>query len=159
MIKKETTEKAVKASIGPAGERLAKIAVILCDGKHARVTGRGGVGTVMGSKKLKAVAVYGERKPKIAYPDKLKELLKELVPKIKERGKDLGRYGTGRGVIPNHTIGDMPVKNWTMGKWEDEKIEKISGQKIAETILTKKYYCKKCVIGCGRVVKINVGPY
>lgn len=159
LIKRETDEKAAIASVGPAGEKMSPIAVILSDGIHARVTGRGGVGAVMGSKLLKAIAVYGNKKTGIAHPEKLKALLKEVVPRIKEKAKELGKYGTGRGVIPNYTIGDMPVKNWALGKWDDEKIKNISGQKMAETILTKRFYCKKCVVGCGRIIKIKDGPY
>jgi len=159
ILKKETTEKAVINSIGPAGEKLVKMAVILCDGRHARAAGRGGLGDVMGSKNLKAVVVYGTKKPKIAYPERLRELIKELVPRIKERTKLRREYGTAGEVIHNAEIGDMPVKNWSMGKWEEEKIRKISGEAIVKTILTGRYSCKGCVIGCGRVVKVTEGPY
>jgi aldehyde:ferredoxin oxidoreductase len=62
MVKKETSDKAVIASIGPAGEKLMRMAVIISDGKHARASGRGGIGAVMGSKKLKAISVYGTKK-------------------------------------------------------------------------------------------------
>jgi len=159
ILKKETTEKAVISSIGPAGEKLVKTAVILCDGRNARVAGRCGLGAVMGSKNLKAIVVYGSKRPKIAYPEKLRELVKEVVPRIKEQMKLRREYGTAGGVIPNAEIGDMPVKNWSMGKWEEEKIRKISGEAIVETILTGRYACKSCPIACGRVVKITDGPY
>jgi aldehyde:ferredoxin oxidoreductase len=159
MIKKETAKNAVIASIGLAGEKLSRIAVILCDGKHARVTGRGGLGSVMGSKKLKAIAVYGEMKPEISDREKLIEVMKGLAKRIKTQTKRLSVYGTAGAVIPAYTIGDLPIKNWTMGKWEKSKIENISGERMAEKIFTKKYYCKKCIIGCGRVIKVSEGPY
>ncbi|MCX8191358.1 MAG: aldehyde ferredoxin oxidoreductase, partial [Nitrososphaerales archaeon] len=57
VLKKETDGKAVVASIGPAGERLARIAAIMHDGKDARAAGRCGLGAVMGSKNLKAIVV------------------------------------------------------------------------------------------------------
>ncbi|OPY90303.1 MAG: putative oxidoreductase YdhV [Syntrophaceae bacterium PtaU1.Bin231] len=159
MVKAETSAKAVVACIGPAGEKLAKMAVVLSDGKHARVSGRGGVGAVMGSKKLKAISVYGARKPQIARPEALKALVKSFVPRLQEATKAFGAYGTAGAVIKNANLGDMPVKNWSSGKWDDEKLKKISGQTLAETILTKKYYCKGCIVGCGRVIEIADGPY
>jgi aldehyde:ferredoxin oxidoreductase len=71
----------------------------------------------------------------------------------------MGAYGTAGAVIKNASIGDMPVKNWSLGKWDDEKLKNISGQTMAESILTKKYYCKGCIVGCGRVINIPNGPY
>lgn len=159
LIKNETSKNAVIASIGPAGEKLSRIAVILSDGKHARVCGRGGLGAIMGSKKLKAIAVCGNMKPEIADKERLNKVIRKIVPRIKTKMKRLGAYGTSGSVISAHNIGDLPIKNWTMGKWEDKKIENISGERMADTILTKKYYCKKCIIGCGRVIKISKGPY
>ena len=159
ILKKETSKKAVISSIGPAGEKLSKIAMVFCNGRHARAAGRGGLGAIMGSKNLKAIAVYGTKKPEIAYPDKLKALTKEVIPKIKEKRKPIHDHGTAVGVITGHKIGDMPIKNWSMGKWDEEKIEKISGQAMTETILTGRYACSGCVVGGGRVVKVVDGPF
>ena len=159
MVKKETSDKAVIASIGPAGEKLMRMAVIISDGKHARASGRGGIGAVMGSKKLKAISVYGIKKPRIARPEELKNLIKDFVPRLREATKNMSAYGTAGAVIKNANIGDMPVKNWSLGKWDDEKLKNISGQTMAESILTKKYYCGGCIVGCGRVINIPDGPY
>jgi aldehyde:ferredoxin oxidoreductase len=93
----------------------------------------------MGSKKLKAISVYGTKKPQIARPEELKKLIKDFVPRLREATKNMGAYGTAGAVIKNANIGDMPVKNWTLGKWDDEKLKNISGQTMAESILTKKY--------------------
>lgn len=159
MVKKETSDKAVIASIGPAGEKLMRMAVIISDGKHARASGRGGIGAVMGSKKLKAISVYGTKKPQISRPEELKKLIKDFVPRLREATKNMSDYGTAGAVIKNANIGDMPVKNWSLGKWDDEKLKNISGQTMAESILTKKYYCRGCIVGCGRVISIPDGPY
>lgn len=159
MVKKETSDKAVITSIGPAGEKLMRMAVIISDGKHARASGRGGIGAVMGSKKLKAISVYGTKKPQIARPEKLKNLIKDFVPRLREATKNMRAYGTAGAVIKNANIGDMPVKNWSLGKWDDEKLKNISGQTMAESILTKKYYCRGCIVGCGRLISIADGPY
>jgi aldehyde:ferredoxin oxidoreductase len=159
MIKKETADKAVIASIGPAGEKLSRMAVILTDGKHARASGRGGLGAIMGSKQLKAIALFGTKVPKIAHPEELRNFIREWVPRVREASKQISSYGTAGAVIRNSTIGDMPVKNWSLGKWDEERVKKVSGQAMAESILTKRYHCKGCVIGCGRVVSITEGPY
>ena len=159
MIKKETHSKAVISSIGPAGEKLSKIAMVFCNGRNARAAGRGGLGAIMGSKNLKAIAVYGTKKPEIAYPDKLKALVRGVAPKIKEGKKGLNEHGTARGVITNYKTGDMPIKNWSVGKWDEEKVQKISGYAMTETILTGRYACLGCVIGGGRVVKVVDGPF
>jgi len=159
IIKKETHDKAVISCIGPAGEKLSRMAVIFNNGAHARAAGRGGLGAVMGSKNLKAIAVYGSKRVEVAYPEQIGSLAKAMVSKIVERQKRLREFGTAGGVAGKYKIGDMPIKNWSIGLWDDEKINKISGQVMANTILTGKYTCASCVIGCGRVVKIEDGPF
>jgi len=67
-------------------------------------------------------------------------------------------YGTVAGITTLNFLGDFPIKNWQQGLW-DEGAEKISGETLAKTILTGKYYCKSCVIGFGRVVEIKEGKY
>ena len=61
-------------------------------------------------------------------------------------------------VTPNEESGDLPIKNWAMGSWP-EGAQRISGPTMNRTILTKRYYCGQCAIGCGRVVKNEQGPY
>lgn len=58
----------------------------------------------------------------------------------------------------NEAVGDLPIRNWTQGSWADEAA-RISGQRMAATILTGKYYCGSCVVGCGREVEVGDGPY
>jgi len=157
-LKSVTDPKASVACIGPAGERLARIAAIMHDGKHARAAGRTGLGAVMGAKNLKAVVVCGSQAPAIAGPEALQASIKRLAPLIREKTTNYHKYGTGGGVVTNAVLADMPVKNWRIGEWVDSA-EKISGQTMAETILTGRYYCKSCIIGCGRVVKVSEGPY
>ena len=81
-IRKETHDEAVVASIGPAGEKGVRYASIMNDGKEARAAGRGGTGAVMGSKNLKAVAVYGKMQVEIADPEGLRASLKEISPMV-----------------------------------------------------------------------------
>ncbi|GAW93548.1 hypothetical protein KKC1_26790 [Calderihabitans maritimus] len=157
-IKAETTPKAVIVSIGPAGEKLSCIAGIFNDGKHARAAGRCGLGAVMGSKKLKAIAVLGNKKVPVADPERLNISNKKLAPKIMEKLRRYRDYGTAGGVLGAAALGDLPVKNWTVGSWM-KGAEKISGEVMTEKILVGRYHCASCVVGCGRIVKIDKGPY
>ncbi|QSQ07729.1 putative oxidoreductase YdhV [Koleobacter methoxysyntrophicus] len=156
-IKEIHGQNSVVSCIGPAGEKQVLIAGIMHDGKDARAVGRTGLGAVMGAKNLKAVAVSGTGRIPVADEEGLRQNLKQVLPGIVEKTKTLGLLGTAGGVVPSETIGDLPIKNWKQGGWEDA--EKISGQKMAETILRKRYYCGSCPIGCGRDVEIKEGPY
>lgn len=147
----------VVSCIGPAGERKVPLAGIFHDGKDARAAGRAGLGAVMGSKKLKAIVVKGNGEVPVIDRDALMESVKKLTPGILDKTKSLSMFGTAGGVIRSESIGDLPIKNWKQGNWES--VEKISGQRMAETILKKKFYCGACAVGCGRDIEINTGPY
>ncbi|HHV78563.1 MAG TPA: aldehyde ferredoxin oxidoreductase family protein [Firmicutes bacterium] len=151
-------EKAVTACIGQAGERLVKFAAVMTDGKDARAAGRCGMGAVMGSKKLKAIAVRGNSRVKCADEEALTRSLKEVVPKMVQNAKGLSTYGTAGGLPTMEFLGDFPIKNWSLGKWE-EQAKRISGQAVAERMLTGRYHCAACPIGCGREVRIDSGKY
>lgn len=157
-IKAELSADAAVATIGPAGENLSRIAAILHDGRHARAAGRGGLGAVMGSKNVKAIAVVGNQTVPIADPDGLAMSVKRLAPVIVKKVRSYRDFGTAGAVLPSAISGDLPVKNWTVGSWLDGA-EKISGQRMTETILTGRYRCASCIISCGRVVRIDEGPY
>ncbi len=158
-IKNELGDKNIRvACIGPAGEKLSRIAAIIND--HGRVAARCGLGAVMGSKKLKAIALRGTQELKVAHPQKLRQLTGELTRLARESsaGKYLRDYGTAGGMSPFHEFGDVPIKNWQQGFWE-EGCHKVSGQVMTETILTGRSACKKCPIGCGRLIELKEGPY
>jgi aldehyde:ferredoxin oxidoreductase len=150
--------KLVVTCIGPAGEKLAPIAGIMSDGENGRPAARGGLGAVMGSKRLKAIAVTGTKRPTVVHDDKLRPLVKQMTLRIKETTASLRDYGTAGGVLTSEAIGDLAIQNWKRGTWR-EGAEKLSGQAMAETILTGRYFCKACTIGCGREIEIKEGPY
>jgi aldehyde:ferredoxin oxidoreductase len=158
LIQKETDPKAVVACIGPAGEKMVKMAAIMNDGKDARAAGRCGLGAVMGSKNLKAVAVYGNAQTPVAEPEKLADMAKTVAKQIVEKTRAFHEYGTSGGLQTAEKVGDLPIQNWRTGAWEDGAA-KISGQAMADSILTGKYFCQGCVIGCGRVVKQYFAPF
>ncbi len=145
------------ACIGPSGERLIRCSCIVHDGNNARVVGRCGLGAVMGSKKLKAIAVRGKSNVPLYDPEGFATLQKKVLPDLVEGTKGLKAFGTAGGVVGANQVGDLPVKNWSRGDWEEAA--EISGQRMAETILTKSYFCTSCPIGCGRDVAITDGPF
>ena len=158
-IRKETHDEAVVASIGPAGEKGVRYASILNDGKDARAAGRGGSGAVMGSKNLKAVAVYGKMQVEMADPDGLKASLKEISPMVAKNAEGMRKNGTAGGLATFEALGSLPLQNWKFqGRWEKGAAQ-IAGPAMTEKMLTGNYYCEKCVIGCGRRVKLDKGPF
>ena len=155
-IKSDLGEKnAAVVSIGPAGEKLVRLACIISD--NGRAAGRCGLGAVMGSKNLKAIAAKGSKKISVANPEMFDELKREIVEKSKEALKGFSDYGTSRGVVSFEEMGNLPIKNWTKGRFPGA--EKISGVRMAETILIERKTCFACPIGCGRYIKISEGPY
>lgn len=145
------------ACIGPAGENLVKYAIIASEDKAA---GRTGMGAVMGSKKLKAITVRGSKMTYIAAnPEKLKTAVKNVKEYIKNSftTEMFGRFGTSGTVDTANAYGDLPVKYWTLGKWD--KAYKISGVTAAENIFTKQYHCFSCPIGCAHKCIVKEGDY
>ncbi|MGI6703729.1 MAG: aldehyde ferredoxin oxidoreductase family protein [Clostridia bacterium] len=145
------------ACIGPAGERLIKLASIMNDGSHARAVGRTGLGAVMGSKRLKAVVVSGSLQVPVADQEGLKRSIKAAVPTMVQKTIAMKQHGTAAGTVATEKIGDFPLKNWSGSVWN--KVENVSGQRMTDTILTGRYFCEACIIGCGREVEIKEGPY
>lgn len=143
--------------IGAAGERLVPISCVGHDGENARMSGRCGFGAVMGSKKLKAVVVTGEKETEISDPTRFMTQQKKMIPQLVGRMKGLNLLGTAGGTAAAEKMGDLPVQNWRRGNWPDA--EKITGQVMADTILKKSYYCASCPIGCGRDVEVSEGRW
>ena len=142
-------------SIGPAGERLSPMAAVIND--IDRAAGRGGVGAVMGSKNLKAVAV----KEPIRFQYLMKKELRSVNKKIKILREDpvagggLPTYGSAVLVNIINESGVFPVKNFQESY--TDKADLISGETMTEKHLVKKHACFRCPIACGRVVKLADG--
>jgi len=141
--------------IGPAGEKLARIACII--NMRTRACGRTGMGAVMGSKNLKAVAVRGHGKPEIYDRDKVRELARWGRDNFEDSGVySLGLHGTAAGIDNLQEIGGLPTRNWSSGVFEGW--EKIWGQTITDTILKERDTCYGCIVRCKRVVEVKE-PY
>ena len=144
--------------IGPAGERLVRYASIMHDGRAGRAIGRTGLGAVMGSKKLKAIVARGSRRPAVAHPEALKASLREVMRDAVDALRGMSAYGTANSLQLYEKLGNIPIKNWRQGSWP-EGAAKITGTTMAQTILTGRYACGGCPIGCGREVAITQGPH
>ena len=157
-VPKELGDRRIKvACIGSAGERLAKLACIMND--DGRTFGRTGLGAVMGSKNLKAIAVRGSRKVLIADEKEFMDCVREHREKAKEssRAQGLKKDGTSMSVETFEHIGNLPTKYWTKGIFEGAA--KISGSTMTKSILSKTVACYACPIGCGRYIELKEGPY
>lgn len=153
-IQAELPAKASVACIGPAGENRVLFAAIMND--KDRAAGRGGMGAIMGSKNLKAIAAGGSQPVAISDPEGYKELtarLDRIIDKNPVTGKSLQLLGTSVLVNIINAHGMFPTENFRRGVFNDA--EGISGEKIAETLLQRQSACYKCPIGCGRTTRIR----
>ena len=156
ILKKELDESRTRFSlIGPAGEKLVLFSCVMNDDNRA--AGRAGLGAVMGSKNLKALAVRGTVGKQVADEGKLKELRSWMAKDAKPMWEGMQNYGTDGGIVNLHAGGGLPTKNFKYGQFEE--VEKVSGQTMAETILVGRPTCYACVIKCKREVEIKDGPF
>ncbi len=136
--------------IGPAAENLVKIASIVNDG--GRTAARCGMGTVMGSKKLKAVVAKSERE--VNFPEEFKDKAVEMARKAgKDEGsKLLRKWGTPMLIDPKNEIGDLPTKN-------HQEVQYINGEKINAEAVDEYVYkntgCYSCPIRCSRLSRVE----
>jgi len=157
-LREATDPKAQVAAIGPAGERLARIASVMFGGHDARAAGRTGMGAVMGAKRLKAVVVRGTGTVEVAHPDELRAAMRQAMPAAKEGAGRLSTGGTASGVPFVESCGDLPIKNWQLGSWA-EQAERIAPQSHFDRVLDRHYACYSCPIRCGKIVKLPDGPH
>ncbi len=156
-------------SIGPAGEMkmaAANISVKDPDSK-IRSHGRGGLGAVMGSKKIKFISINDEGAPKvtIADPEKFKTASRAFAKALLDHpvsGEGLPTYGTNVLVNILHEAGGLPTKNFTTGRFDNH--DKISGETMHETIVSRggkhKHGCHAgCIIQCSQVYHDKEGKY
>jgi aldehyde:ferredoxin oxidoreductase len=156
MIKQELSRPGVRvACIGKAGEAASPLAAVLCD--HGRVAGRTGMGAVMGSKNLKAIAVEGDRALRYQDEKTFKELRTRTNQEVKQTGFAVTYHALGTAGIVDllDAIGLLPKRYYTRGAIEG--VDRVSGSTMAETILAGPSACHGCVIACGRKVRLADG--
>jgi aldehyde:ferredoxin oxidoreductase len=136
---------------GVAGENRVRFAAMVNNCKHFH--GRCGLGAVMGAKNLKAIAVGGKQKTTPANGELARDMMRHYTQNY-DRTKDaMHLFGTARGVRMLQAEGILPTRNFRDGAFDD--FENISGQRMADTILTKRGTCYACAVACKREVTVE----
>jgi aldehyde:ferredoxin oxidoreductase len=138
------------AGIGVAGETLTRTASIQND--EGRAVGRCGMGALMGSKMLKAVAVSGTMRPALADSAAVKQIAEQVVDAVRGHFISVAfrEYGTLMYMDMGMTLGDVPVKYFQKSIFPSSKL---TGHALRQNYAVENYACMGCVIGCGRTVK------
>ncbi len=143
---------------GPAGERLVRFACLAHYWKNREgISGRGGLGAVMGSKKLKAIAVAGSKKTEVAAPLALRVLLDETREPLKKGTVALSDFGTQYLVHVTNTLGALGSYNMRTETFPEA--DAISGETMKERFFEKDTTCLKCPVACGKVFHVHKGEY
>ncbi len=159
IIRQEVGEPHAKvAQCGIAGENQVRYACVLNDISHAY--GRAGMGAVMGSKNLRAIAVRGTLGVEEADSQTILDLAKSMATERKPQWEGFRDTGTAGGVVSLHNQSALPTKNFKFGQFDGNN--RISGQTMRDTVLVDRDNCYACPVHCKRVVKTgepyNVDP-
>ena len=143
--------------IGPAGENLALLSGIVTDKSH--LAARGGLGAVMGAKKLKAIAVYGTQKVSIANEERFTELSRKWreINMAHAGTQSFSRFGTAGLVSGVYAIGDLPIRNWSRGTLDGW--EKLSGEYIIDKMLKQNTTCPSCSVAHTKTIELKGGAF
>ena len=142
--------------IGPAGENLVRYAAIF--GDHGHVAAHNGLGAVMGSKKLKAIAAErGQQKIEVADPERYAAAVKEFAQNFHKMQHPLFQYGTADLVGLAKKLGWLPVKNYTTSEFPE--FQKFTGESIRKNFKTKSTPCWACRKGHTCSIQIEEGPF
>jgi aldehyde:ferredoxin oxidoreductase len=163
-IREENPGKDYKvACIGLAGEKCVRVAAVIND--RGRAAARSGLGAVMGSKNLKAVACYGFQRPGIFDKDKVKSVVANIISDMQSApGPMMGvlfHGGTASAMMPHFMDHDVPIKNWAGNNIEDfprEKWDKVGWESL-EKYSVEKYACVDCQIACGGLMQVDNGKF
>ncbi len=159
-IRVETDEEAKVLQIGIGGEKKSYMAAVM--NEKYRAAGRTGLGAVLGSKNLKAIALKGTKEIEVANSVAMSRAADRALKKIAESDvtkEGGGLYSYGTAVLTNiiNASGIYPTRNFQTGVFKGA--EKISGETMAETILEKRTACHECPMECGRWIKVDKGRY
>jgi len=154
LIREELKDNRIRvAQIGPAGENLVRFANIVNELKH--FNGRNGLGAVMGSKKLKAIAVRGTKSINLYNKEKVKEITKQITSRVMDNplSRGLRELGTVAGIASIYKTGWLPTNNWSTNDFK--KGENLTAETYNKTILKRSEGCYACPIRCKRVVEVD----
>jgi aldehyde:ferredoxin oxidoreductase len=156
-IRKDLGDYYIRVSaIGPAGEKLCRFAAIIND--EFRAIGRTGMGAVMGSKNLKALAVRGTRDVNVADLEGFKEFVKMIHERMKGPAtKKYRTLGTPENVLVLNSLAALPTRNFTQATFEGA--EKVSGEYLNEHFVKKIVGCATCAMRCDHIAVVPEGQY
>jgi aldehyde:ferredoxin oxidoreductase len=142
--------------IGPAGENMVLISGVVNDTHH--FAARGGLGAVMGSKNLKAIAAYGNQDIQIAEPDRFSVLAHEwrVMNMSNPSAQAFHRFGTAT-LVNGYTFGDLPIKNWSQGTLEGW--ENLTGENIVDRMLKRHTTCPSCTLAHTKLLDLKGGVF
>jgi len=144
------------SAIGEAGERLCKFAAIIND--EFRAIGRAGIGGIMGSKNLKAVAVRGTHDVNVANMEGFKEFIKMIYERMKGPAtKKYKTLGTPQNVLVLNSLSALATRNFSNSQFEGA--EKVSGEWLNEHYVKKIVGCATCGMRCDHIAVVPEGPY
>lgn len=158
LIKKELNDPKVQvACIGPAGEHLVRTACVV---HKFNTAGRTGIGAVMGSKKLKAIVIRGNKKVPIAHPERFKENVKKWRKKIKESPfcQSHSKYGSAGPLAIEDEVGILSVRNYQQSSGFKE-VEAVTSETLEREFFTKSNTCYACPVHCIQSYEVKEGPY
>ncbi|HEY8476904.1 MAG TPA: aldehyde ferredoxin oxidoreductase N-terminal domain-containing protein, partial [Chloroflexota bacterium] len=139
------------AQTGIAGEHLVRYALVVNDLNE--VAGRTGLGAVMGSKRLKAIAVRGTRRVPVADPTPFQATAKWVVQTMDEQHYRYHHFGTGAAMVGKQLEGHLIVRNFQDGQWTLEQVQAIDAQAIAARFREKMDGCYACSVRCKKRVR------
>jgi aldehyde:ferredoxin oxidoreductase len=145
------------ACIGPAGEKLIPLACIV---NERRAAGRKGLGAVMGSKNLKAIAVRGSKRPNIVDTEKFRKARQAMNKAMKDSAvlyPAFSKSGTPMVVDATSEMGIYPIKNWS-ATGEIDMVKGL-GDAAQARMIVHKAHCHDCPVGCSQIKLVTSGPY
>ncbi len=145
------------ACIGPAGENLSSMACIV---NERRAAGRKGLGAVMGSKNLKAIAVRGSKRPNVVDVEKFRKARQAMTKAMKDSPvlyPQFSKSGTPMVVDATSAMGIYPVKNWS-ATGEIDMVKGL-GEAAQARMIVHKAHCHDCPVGCSQIKLVTSGPY
>jgi aldehyde:ferredoxin oxidoreductase len=145
---------AAALSIGPAAERLVRFSYVNVD---TRASGRGGAGAVLGSKRLKGMAVLGSAEIPVADAHRIKEIRQAAIKVLRESRATHTRYGTPQYIEVINELGCMPTRNFQTAYFEGT--DKIDAHMMREKYWVRNYGCYHCPVACGKVCEVKEGPF
>jgi aldehyde:ferredoxin oxidoreductase len=157
LIQEQAAARLTVACIGPAGESLVRYAAIM-NNKH-RAAGRCGMGAVMGSKRLKAIACAGRSRIPLFNPEKFHETASRQIELLNESLLKVGFDAFGTNMIADmvNVRGGYPAHNWQQGVFD--QIEEVNAQAMTDKVFIEGVNCFACPVICGRRTEIRGGTW